>query len=262
MIAAQRRKLILDSLRADGAVSIRLLVKLLDASAVTVRRDLDALDSLHLITRTHGGAIDRQPTRESSYAEKVGQAMTEKREIGRLAATIVRDGDVIIIGPGTTTEALAHALLSKTGLTIVTNSLPVAETFAESPENQVIMTGGTLRGPIRALVGDATQQTLRGVHADIAFLSGNGLVADFGLSTPNLTVADTDRAMAAAGRQIVVLADHTKIGARTAIQTVPTSAITHVVTDGKSSAEELRQIADLGVKVHVCGISTGLLNTI
>jgi DeoR/GlpR family transcriptional regulator of sugar metabolism len=262
MIAAQRRQLILDSLRVDGAVSIKALALLLDTSAVTIRRDLDYLDSVGKLSRTHGGAVAGQTAVESPYAEKVVQAIAEKKAIAHLAASLVRDGDVLIIGPGTTTEVLAKNLTGRTGLTIVTNSLPVAQAFVESPGNQLIMTGGTLRASILALVGDATNRTLRGIHADTTFLSGNGLDAEFGLSTPNMTVADADRAMAASGARVVVLADHTKLGLRTAIQTVPTVSITHLVTDSGSPSSQLDAMSQKGVDVHIATISSGLLDTV
>lgn len=262
MLAARRRSLILDSVRADGSVSVRTLAERFDASNVTIRRDLVLLDSRHLLTRTHGGAIERHPSRESSYAEKTLQWILEKRAIAELAASAVRDGDVIIVGPGTTTEAVARALLHRRNLTIVTNSLPAAEIFALSPQNQVIMTGGELRGPIRALVGEAAQRTVSKVRASITFLSGNGLTAEFGLSTPNLAVAGTDRAMADAGERVIVVADHSKIGARAALQTMPAETIDVLVTDAGSSASELSALRDIGVDVEVAGISAGLLDRI
>jgi len=195
VIPAQRRQRILDALREDGAVSIRALAAALETSAVTIRRDLDYLDSIGELTRTHGGALAGQPTRESPYSEKVVQARREKEAIGALAATLVADGDVVVIGPGTTTEVLAKALAQRVGLTVVTNSLLVAEAFGETTGNEVIVTGGTLRASIRALVGEATNHTLRGLNADLTFLSGNGMDAEFGLSTPNMTVADSDRSL-------------------------------------------------------------------
>lgn len=262
MIAARRRQLILDSLRVDGAVSITALALLLDTSGVTIRRDLDYLDSVGKLSRTHGGAVAGLTALESPYAEKVVQAIAEKEAIARLAATLVRDGDVLIIGPGTTTEALAKNLTARTGLTIITNSLPVATAFVESPGNQLIMTGGTLRASILALVGDATNRTIRGIHADTTFLSGNGLDAGFGLSTPNMTVADADRAMAASATRVVVLADHTKLGVRTAIQTLPTASISHLVTDSGSPAAQLEALSQKGVDVHIATIATGLLDTV
>lgn len=251
MIAAQRRNLILDSVRQNGAVSINELALRFGTSAVTIRRDLAHLGEAGLLTRTHGGAVADISTRERSYSEKTSQARPEKIAIGRLAATLVNDGDVIIIGPGTTTEAFALSLRDRVRLTIVTNSLPVAEAFAFSTDNEVIMTGGTLRGSIRALVGEATNRALRGIHADKTFLSGNGLVSDFGLSTPSMSVADCDRAMAAAAREVIVLADYTKFGLRAAIQTIDPAAISRLVTDGSTSADAVAAFRELGVKVDV-----------
>jgi DeoR/GlpR family transcriptional regulator of sugar metabolism len=215
VIPAQRRKRILDALRADGAVSIRALAGSLETSAVTIRRDLDYLDS-------------------------VGQ---------------------LVIGPGTTTQVLARSLAARSGLTVVTNSLLVAEAFVDAPGNEVILTGGTLRASIRALVGEATNHTLRGLRADITFLSGNGLDAVFGLSTPNMTVADSDRSLAAAGHRVVALVDHTKFGIRTAIQTLAPSAISDLVTDESSPAGELAELVAAGVHVHVAQTGAGLSDT-
>lgn len=260
MIPAQRRQRILDALREDGAVSIRALAAALEISAVTVRRDLDYLDSVGQLTRTHGGAIAGQPTRESPYSEKVVQARRQKEAIGALAASFVAEGDVVVIGPGTTTEVLAKALAQRVGLTVVTNSLLVAEAFVEATGNEVIVTGGTLRASIRALVGEATNHTLRGLHADVTFLSGNGLDAEFGLSTPNMTVADSDRSLAAAGHRVVALVDHTKFGVRTAIQTLAPSAITDLITDESSPPAMLDALRAAGVRVHVAR-GSGLSDT-
>ncbi len=260
VIPAQRRQRILDALREDGAVSIRALAAALETSAVTIRRDLDYLDSIGELTRTHGGALAGQPTRESPYSEKVVQARREKEAIGALAATLVADGDVVVIGPGTTTEVLAKALAQRVGLTVVTNSLLVAEAFGETTGNEVIVTGGTLRASIRALVGEATNHTLRGLNADLTFLSGNGMDAEFGLSTPNMTVADSDRSLAAAGNRVVALVDHTKFGVRTAIQTLAPSSITDLITDESSPPATIAALRAAGIRVHIAR-STGLSDT-
>ncbi len=111
-------------------------------------------------------------------------------------------------------------------------------------------------------MGEATNRTLRGIHADKTFLSGNGLVPDFGMSTPNMTVADSDRAMAAAGDEVVALVDHTKFGVRTAIQTLSADQITHLVTDASAPADQLGSFAQRGVSLHVAQFGIGLLNTI
>ncbi len=251
MIAAQRRRLILAALRGDGAVSIAALVEQLQSSAVTVRRDLDLLAEEGLLDRTHGGAVLRSSSRESSYAEKLTQALAEKTAIASRAAAGVRDGDSIALGPGTTTELLAKALLGRIGLRVVTNSLLVAEAFTASPENEVVVVGGELRHSIRAVVGGTAVQQLAGLRADTVFLSGNGLTADFGLSTPALPVADADRALAAGAERVVALVDRTKVGVRSSVLTVPTTRIDTLVTDEGSDAGELDALRAAGVAVDV-----------
>lgn len=254
MITAQRRTLIAEIVREDGAASIGALADRLGVSPVTVRRDLDFLDSLGLVQRSRGGATVGGATEaETPYVDKLGTASAEKEAIGRLAAGLVRDGDVVAVGPGTTTEAFARALVGRSGLTIVTNSLLVAGMFVDSPSHQVILTGGELRGPIRAVVGDAALRTYRGIHADLAVLSGNGLDPEFGLSTPSMIVAETDRTIAASARSLLVLADHTKMGVRTAVQTVPIERITQVVTDAGSAGAALEGFAARGITLHVAG---------
>jgi DeoR/GlpR family transcriptional regulator of sugar metabolism len=251
VIAAERRSLILEMIRLDGVVSIAAAAERLGTSTVTVRRDLDQLATGGLVSRTHGGAVASGATRESPYAEKLQLAAEEKARIAAAAAELVHDGETLVIGPGTTTEALARHLVHRSGLTVVTNSLVVADVLAGSDEHDVLVTGGALRSSIRALVGDQAVSTFRGVHADKTFLSGNGLAADFGLSTPAASVADADRAMAAAGYQVIVLADHTKIGVRTALRTVPTAEIAQLVTDRASARQELDALEEAGVQLHV-----------
>jgi DeoR/GlpR family transcriptional regulator of sugar metabolism len=252
VIAGQRRTLIADLARDEGAVSISALADRFGVSPVTIRRDLDYLDSMGVLQRSHGGATaGRHQEAETPYAEKIGTATAEKQAIARLGAGLVRDGDVIAIGPGSTTEAFARALLGRSGLTVVTNSLLVADVFVDATDTQVILTGGELRGSIRAVVGDSAVRTYRGIHADLAVLSGNGLDAEFGLSTPSMIVAETDRTIAGCARDLLVLADHTKMGVRAAVQTVPADRLTEIVTDSGAAVAELEQFAVRGVTLHI-----------
>ena len=116
-----------------------------------------------------------------------------------------------------------------------------------------MLTGGLLRGSIHALVGSMAEQALAGVHSTRAFLSGNGLTGDRGLSTPNVIVAGVDRAMAAAAAEVVVLADHTKIGVDAMMQTVEPAGIAHLVTDARADAGNLDELRTAGITVHVAG---------
>lgn len=250
--AAERRERILDLVRANGAMALRDIATRVRASEVTVRRDVRALEAEGLIDRRRGGAaLPGRIGHEQSYTHKTATAAAEKTAIATAAAKLVRDDDAIVLGPGSTTEALARELVARHNLTVVTNSLPVAEALAGAPGVEVVMTGGTLRGPIRALVGAAAEQTLAGLRVNRAFVSGNGVTADRGLSTPNPAVASVDRALAECAEEVIVLADHTKIGVDTMVRTVPAEHIAHLVTDNHADPEVLMTLEDMGTLVHV-----------
>jgi DeoR/GlpR family transcriptional regulator of sugar metabolism len=170
---------------------------------------------------------------------------------------MISSGDAIVLGAGTTTQALAKRLSRYNDLTVVTNSLLVAEALVRAAGVEVVVTGGTLRGAIHALVGSAAEQSLSRLRTVRAFISGNGLTAERGLTTPSLIVANVDRALAAAAQEVVVLADHTKIGHDTMVQTVPPDQMAHLVTDTGSDPAELERIRSAGVEVHLAPVRGG-----
>lgn len=252
MLAAERRRRILDSIRARGAVSVALLAEELETSEMTVRRDLREMAKVGVLVRTHGGAVRPEGfAHESSYSEKAGEAAAEKAAIAALAAELVRPGDSILLGPGTTTLALARRLLGMPELAVVTNSLLAANTLLPAPGVEVIVTGGMLRRSIHALVGPAAEESLRSLKASRAFISGNGLTVERGLSTPSQLVAAADRALAAAAKEVVVLADHTKLGHDTMCQTVPLEAIDILITDSGADSRLLMALREAGLDVRV-----------
>ncbi|TFI24471.1 DeoR/GlpR family DNA-binding transcription regulator [Streptomyces sp. 4R-3d] len=259
MFAAERRQLILEMVRANGAVSLRELARVVQTSEVTVRRDVRALEAEGLLDRRHGGAVlPGGFTRESGFPQKSHLATAEKTAIADLAASLVEEGEAVVVGAGTTTQELARRLARIPGLTVVTNSLLVAQALAHANRVEVVMTGGTLRGSNYALVGSGAEQSLQGLRVSRAFLSGSGLTAERGLSTSNMLSASVDRALVQAAAEVVVLADHTKLGTDTMFQTVPTDVITRLVTDDPPAhddraATELQALADQGVQITVAG---------
>jgi len=221
-------------------------------SEVTVRRDLRMLEAEGLLDRRHGGAVSPGGlSHEPTYSEKSHVAAEQKAAIAEFAASLVEEGDAIVIGAGSTTHALARRLARYSDLTVMTNSLLVAQTLARSRGVDVVMTGGSLRGAILALVGSGAERSLASMRTRRAFISGNGLSAERGLSTPNLLVAGVDRAIVATAQEVVVLADCTKIGIETMVQTVAAADIDHLVTDDQAPPEELQRFRDKGVQVHV-----------
>ena len=217
-----------------------------------------------LLDRRHGGAVlPGGFTRESGFPQKSHLATAEKTAIADLAAGFVEEGEAIVVGAGTTTQELARRLARVPGLTVVTNSLLVAQALAHANRVEVVMTGGTLRGSNYALVGSGAEQSLQGLRVSRAFLSGSGLTAERGLSTSNMLSASVDRALVQAAAEVVVLADHTKLGSDTMFQTVPTDVITRLVTDeppphDDRAATELQALADQGVQIAVAGATGGV----
>lgn len=262
MFAAERRQLILQLVQANGAVSLRDLASAAGSSEVTIRRDVRALEDEGLLDRRHGGAVRTGGlAHEASYSQKRVVAAAEKAAIAELAATLVGEGDAIVVGAGTTTLELSRRLVRLSDLTVVTTSILIAQTLASAPA-EVVLTGGILRGATYALVGSATEQSLAGLRVQRAFISGNGLSPGHGLSTPNMMVASVDRAIVAAAQEVVLLVDHTKLGVDTMFQTVPPAAITHLITDDRADPELLEQFAAMGVSIRIAPVGPAPVGTL
>jgi DeoR/GlpR family transcriptional regulator of sugar metabolism len=213
VLAQQRQALILEEVRRAGGVRVSDLTRQLGVSDMTIRRDLESLAERGLLSKVHGGAtaLTDHSTHEPGFAVKSSRLLAEKDAIARHAASLVRAGSAIGISAGTTTHALARYLCDVAGLTVVTNSIPVADVLyrAGRPDQTVIITGG-LRTPSDALVGPFAVSAIRSLHLDVVFLGVHGMDARGGFTTPNLMEAETNRALVAAGRRLAVLADSSK----------------------------------------------------
>ena len=215
MLARQRQAIILERVREDGAVRVADLVRDLGVSDMTVRRDLEVLDDQGLLEKVHGGAtaLAGSALFEPGFTAKSSLQQAEKDAIADAAAALVEPGMAIGVSAGTTTYALAQRLAELPGLTVVTNSIRVADVLyqRERTDQTIILTGG-VRTPSEALVGPFAVAALRTVHVDLVFVGVHGMDPHTGFTCPNLLEADTDRALIEAGRRLVVVADHTKWG--------------------------------------------------
>lgn len=215
MLARQRQTYILERVREDGAVRVAELARDLAVSDMTVRRDLELLHQHGLLEKVHGGATITSGSSlfEPGFVVKSELQLAEKAAIVAAAAELVTPGMAIAMSAGTTTHALARHLTDVEGLTVVTNSFPVAEVLYRSgrPDQTIIVTGG-VRTPSDALVGPFAVAALRTIHVDLVFMGVHGMDPHSGFTTPNLLEAETDRALVETGRRLVVVADHTKWG--------------------------------------------------
>ncbi|MFC8721379.1 DeoR/GlpR family DNA-binding transcription regulator [Kitasatospora sp. NPDC057198] len=214
LLADQRRALILDLVRRDGAVKVAELVDQLGVSDMTIRRDLDALARAGTVRKVYGGAVARTTSAEEpAFEAKSTLAPETKAALAEAAAARVQPGSVVAVSAGTTAYAVAARLLDVPGLTVVTNSLPVAELLRSRGENgpALLLTGGA---PTRsaALVGPLADQAIRSLHVDLLVIGAHGVSERAGLTTPNLAEAQTNRALIASAHRTVAVADHTKWG--------------------------------------------------
>jgi DeoR/GlpR family transcriptional regulator of sugar metabolism len=212
VLAQQRQAAIVARVRSDGGVRVADLVADFGVSDMTIRRDLEALSERGLLAKVHGGATVVPPgsTDEPGFDAKTMRQRPEKAAIAARAAQLVTAGAAIALSAGTTTAELARCLIGVAGLTVVTNSIPVADVLYRA-ERTVVLTGGE-RTPSDALVGPIAVATIRSLHLDVLFLGVPGMSERAGFTTPNLMEADTNRALVAAAQRVVVLADSTKWG--------------------------------------------------
>ena len=215
VLARQRQTLILERVREQGGVRVTDLVRELGVSDMTVRRDLELLDERGLIEKVHGGAaaIDGSALFEPGFTAKSVLMEAEKGLIAASAASLVAPGTAIAISAGTTTFALARRLTDIPGLTVLTNSVPVADVlYKDGRSDQTVILSGGVRTPSDALVGPFAVEVIRSLHVDSVFMGTHGMDSRSGLTTPNILEAEANRALIEAGRRLIVLADHTKWG--------------------------------------------------
>jgi DeoR family fructose operon transcriptional repressor len=213
MYAEERQQEILRRARADGRVDVVRLAEELEVTSETVRRDLTVLERAGVVRRVHGGAIPIERLGfEPALAARDAVLTTEKERIAKAALAELPDGGAIIIDAGSTTGRLADVLPADRELTVVVNAPPLATSLAMRPNVTVIMLGGRVRGRTLATVDDMALAPLAQLHVDVAFMATNGLSVECGLTTPDPGEASVKRAMIAAARRTVLLADHTKVG--------------------------------------------------
>ncbi|NLG84845.1 MAG: DeoR/GlpR transcriptional regulator [Firmicutes bacterium] len=251
MFPEERQRLILRRLTAQGHVRVNELARELGVSAVTIRQDLGALAEQGLVRRTHGGAVAVQTGFELPFARTAAVNASEKARLAEAAAAMVGEGETIVLDVGTTTTAIANALLGRRRLTVVTNALNIAMILEESPGITVIVTGGTLRAIQHSLVNPLGTELLRLIRADRAFIGANGVETEAGVTNANFPEAEIKRAMMAAARERIVVADHTQIGRVAAAVVAPVTSFDLLLTTSEADPAEIEKLRQKGLAVRL-----------
>jgi DeoR/GlpR family transcriptional regulator of sugar metabolism len=249
----QRQLEIVQRLRTDGATSVDDLARLLQVSPATIRRDLQRLDEAGQITRVHGGAIipsddSEDADRERPFATVAADDTPDKRAVARIAATLVNDGDVVLLDVGTTTQLLARELRGRR-VTVMTTSLAVLDVLRDDPSVELILLGGWVRRAYHSLVGVLTEDALRQVHADLVFLGASGVRRDGEVLDTTLVEVPVKRAMIEAADRSVLLADKHKFPGVGKLKVCNVADLGLVVTNAGADPATLQLCSDNGVEV-------------
>lgn len=242
MFAEERRNEILNLIESGKPVKVGDLSQRFGVSESTIRRDLQELENGGVIQRTHGGAISVQSSFELSYQEKEVRNFEEKQKIARAAAELVKDGESVFLDSGTTTLQIALALRGKS-ITIATNSMDVAQVFSDDSSVEVIVLGGSLRKSIRSLVGYLTNEMLGRLHFDKVFLAANAVDPELGVTTPNLIEAETKSHMVRAGKEVILVMDHSKIWEKSMCKICSLDEINLLLTDDGLEESEVKGLS-------------------
>ncbi|MCS6963791.1 DeoR/GlpR family DNA-binding transcription regulator [Thermoflexus sp.] len=246
----ERRQQLLEWIARSGRISTSEIRKRFGVSEATARRDLEVLAEEGKVMRVHGGAVFvRRAPPEPPLLQREQEQFVEKQRIGRAAAALVQEGETIFLGSGTTTLAVARHLKGRQGLTVITNSLPVMNVLADEPGITLIGIGGLLRPSELSFIGHIAEQALAELRADKVFIGIRALSLEHGLTSDYLPEVLTDRAILRMGREVILVADHTKFGAVSSAFLAPVISVHRIVTDATAPPEMVTALRRLGIEV-------------
>jgi DeoR family transcriptional regulator of aga operon len=246
---AERQQRIMAIIIRNGRASVSELSLMFGVSEVTIRADLQALAAGDLILRTHGGAMLAPRAPELSLTLRRQQQVDAKDRIGVAAAGLVDNGDAIFLDASSTALALAHALRQRRDLTVLTNSLVVAQSLLDAPGVTVVMTGGTLQRETVSLMGTDGLAILRKYNLKTGFFGAHGLSFPEGLTDVSAGEAEVKRQVVALCRQVVALIDATKWGRVGPASFARPEDLHVIITDTQAPVELVEQARFLGTRV-------------
>lgn len=245
-----RQKMILNKIKIEKTVYSSELIDQLNVSAMTVRRDLQALEAQGYVELTHGGAIWKgDDGLELPMSFKEDKFVEQKKAIGRYCASLVPNGSVVFIETGTTTQAIVNELTQKQGLTVHTNSLMAANTLSQFDNIELFMAPGRYRELSKGFVGPLTSSYMANFSYDFVFTGTEGIDLDFGVCTHDLDDALTKQSVIANAKNAILVADHNKFNMRFVCKICELSDITTFVTDSGLSDDIFDMYIQRGIDV-------------
>ncbi len=251
LLVEERRRRILEALEHSERVTVQELVRRFGVSAVTIRKDLDALTEAGAIVRSHGGAL--RPLGPTDIAIGVKEILhhEEKVRVGAAAAALVQNDETIILDSGTTTLEVARQIAARKfrSLTVITNGLNIAVELARLQNIRLIMLGGMVRHVSHSVVGPHAEQMVRGLNADRLFLGVDGLDLEIGLMTPDVLEAQLNAMLIRVSREVNVVTDSSKFSRRSLSVIARLDAVHRIITDDGIDPAFLAALRGKGIEV-------------
>lgn len=252
LLSEPRRRRILEWVQEEGSARVRDLAGAFRVSEATIRQDLERLESEGFITREHGGAyLNSTAPATGTMTLHHQENMDKKRRIGALAASLVKDGETLILDAGTTTTEIATRLTSRRDLTLITNALNIAIILGSVPTFAVHMPGGQFKSPTLSLSGDKSVEYFRNIFAGKLFLATAGVALDAGLTYPSFADLQLKEAMIKAAAHVYLVADSTKINRSSFTRLGSLDVINSFITDDGISDRDAREFEKRGIEVLI-----------
>jgi DeoR family glycerol-3-phosphate regulon repressor len=254
MHLTERQTGILHRARTQGRVEVEELAAAFDVTTQTIRRDLNDLSQSGLLARVHGGAIVTARVANVAYAERVVVSAPEKAAIGARVAAMIPDGCSVILNIGTTTEAVARALVNRHDLVVITNNLNVISILSGTPGKVLILAGGMVRQSDNAIVGDEAVAFISGFKADFAVIGASALDEDGAILDYDMREVAVARAIIANARRTILACDQLKFERTAPVRICSVADIHAVVTDAPPPAAFAEACARANVAIEVAEV--------
>ncbi|MFZ7946714.1 DeoR/GlpR family DNA-binding transcription regulator [Neobacillus sp. 19] len=248
----ERKTTIMESLEKEEKVQVRMLAHILQVSDETIRRDLDRLEKEGFLKKVYGGAVKTKiHSWELPFDEKTMINNIEKHAICRAAASLIEDGDIIMIGNGTTPLDMIPYLVDKKDITLITHSVPIMLGAMDVFKGRVIFIGGEIERNQKYTSGPLSERMLELLQANKAFICAGGISTVNGITDYDISGSSISRKMMERAEEVIILADHTKFGKTTFANMCALTDASKIITDSSCSIEWRKLVSERGIELIV-----------
>lgn len=257
MLSEQRQEAIMDLLIKERSVKTSTLCDLLSASRETIRRDLESMEGRRMLRRIHGGAMRLDPPQDSAPAyatfdQRKEEHSLDKEEVAIEAAKYISEGQAIALDSGTTSLELARVIKQRFHrLSVITNSLSIANELADAEGITLILTGGIYNPEEKACLSDMATLILSRINIDLLFLTTCGISADRGITYQRVEDLIVQEKFMEASDETIVIADSSKLGINSLVRMCGIEQVSMIITDSHASADQIAALEETGTKVVI-----------